>query len=346
MNNLFICNTPYQVLVALQIIENNVNDNNTICCSTIMNQPEKVVNNLNKIYDSFVWNINQFNSNFQRIKYLFLKKKGLKKIGFPESRIQQFDCIYISNLSVENYIVYLLLKKINHKIKLVLFEDGLSTYSKLYYKKIYKSRIKWYKVISEIKVFNPKMIDWNCTINLSDISCSFNNNDFVEKVNEIFDYKQLDDKYEDYKYIFFEEGYSSENINIFDLEFVDYISSKVGKKSIFIKRHPRCKNNRFGELGYITNKNTSIPWEIIALNIDLSDKILLTCSSQSVFTTIALLGVETTSVMYFKSLDDRSMLYPFVSEYIEKKAKYFNNIVLLKNFNEVFMALNINKNNL
>ena len=113
---------------------------------------------------------------------------------------------------------------------------------------------------------------------------------------------------------------------------MDEISKIVGKNNMFIKTHPRSPNNRFIERGYNTNLNSSIPWEVICLNTDLSKTVLITLSSQSVFTPMFLLNKKTTSIIMFNMLNDKSMIYMDSALFIEEKGKQFDTFF---NFNSI-----------
>lgn len=113
--------------------------------------------------------------------------------------------------------------------------------------------------------------------------------ELVMLYNKIFNFNMNVDSYRQ-KVIFFEESYYADGYKVDDVEIVNQIASIVGKENTFVKIHPRNPENRFEKLGYYTNKNTSIPWEVIAMNLDLSDKILITIASVSVIMPCVMLG--------------------------------------------------------
>lgn len=53
-----------------------------------------------------------------------------------------------------------------------------------------------------------------------------------------------------------------------DVELIEALADKVGKQNMMVKIHPRNPVNRFEKLGYKTNHNTAIPWEVIVMNTD------------------------------------------------------------------------------
>ena len=75
------------------------------------------------------------------------------------------------------------------------------------------------------------------------------------------------------------------------------VADIIGKDNIIVKVHPRNPENRFAKLGFKTNKNTSVPWEIIASNIDIENKVLITMFSQSVITPDILMNKKSLSLI-------------------------------------------------
>ena len=55
----------------------------------------------------------------------------------------------------------------------------------------------------------------------------------------------------------------------------------------------------------MTNENTSIPWEIIAMNLeDISDKVFITVASSSVLNPILVLGKPVRAFSLYKLIDE------------------------------------------
>ena len=70
------------------------------------------------------------------------------------------------------------------------------------------------------------------------------------------------------------------------------LAQQVGKENIMVKIHPRNPENRFEKLGFKTNKDTSIPWEVILMNIDdVSNKVFITIASQAILNPIMIFGL-------------------------------------------------------
>lgn len=124
---------------------------------------------------------------------------------------------------------------------------------------------------------------------------------FKQAINTIFTYENMEDVY-DKKYIFMEESFFAEGQETNDVEIVENIAKLVGKDNIMVKIHPRNPVNRFKKLGYKTNVNTAIPWEVILLNQDMRNKVLLSVSSTSIINPIRVFGVNMQAYSLYKAV--------------------------------------------
>lgn len=345
---LFICNTPYQIMVAFQIKDKICNgDVADIIITDHMNEGKRVADNIrkcsvfNEVY--YIQVKNKFENFGYLTKILYsisgkLKNKYLSK--FIEIN-NSYSTIYISNLNA--IVPYIYHKVFNNntmnnlnKPKIYVFEDGLSTYSPLFEKYINSNMIlktnsilenikikirshATYKNLAGLYLFNPELIQWKTTIPTFKIpNIDIIDNITKEYLNNIFDYQNCIDSY-DTKVIFFEESYYAEGFTVNDLEVVEHLANKYGKDNIMIKIHPRNPINRFEKLGYKTNSDTFVPWELIALNENIEEKVLVTISSSSLINTYLILGKNANYTFLFKCIN--------VDKYMDKDIKStINNI--------------------
>ena len=127
------------------------------------------------------------------------------------------------------------------------------------------------------------------------------------------------------------------------------IASLVGKENIIVKIHPRNRINRFAEIGYTTNLNTSIPWEVVALNSDLQNCCLVTVFSQSAVLPFILLGKKTKSVLLYNlcpSFSESDVKYKnfFYSICEQKYATVFNVPKTITELKQIFAQVeNVNE---
>ncbi len=216
-------------------------------------------------------------------------------------------------------LLYDSLKKRNPDLHYYMYEDGLSAYCVLgetlirqrhAHRSILHRALdiitrKYYasENIEALYLFEPRLCRWNDGIPFRSMrKMDRALKPFIRTLNQIFSYENIEDRYIQ-KYIFFEESYSVEKTDVHDLELVEQIASIVGKENIKIKIHPRNPVNRFRELGYDTNRNTVIPWEVIMLNEDFTDKVLLSIASGSIANPFLLMGIKTKSVVLMKCVD-------------------------------------------
>lgn len=321
---LFVCNTVYQLFVALWLKENKFKNSHVdIIISDHMNNSKELFNNVKKYadFDKNYWieskNYSYFLENtrkFENIISDISPKYVLKK--FVDLSLVDYRDIYIANVDRFAILLYQALKRETNKIKIHIYEDGLATYSQtfektLFYKEDFKTlnimkRIlhqKIYKLnaicddITDVLVFAVDKIQWKPQNNVSLQEMNkidYTNQDFKKKCNKIFGLTE-DDLYKQ-KYIFFEQPFEEDIGKVNDLELVKSISEKVGKNNLIVKRHPRNKKNRFIDIGVTTNNNSSVPWEVVLMNMcDLQSKVLITVSSTCVITPWLLFG-ETTQI--------------------------------------------------
>ncbi|MFR5876145.1 MAG: polysialyltransferase family glycosyltransferase [Eubacterium sp.] len=247
-----------------------------------------------------------------------------------------------------------LLKRNNKSLILNYYEDGTASYTKRlsWYYELFKkpSGIKnishnnifkkytIYSNFNEFCVFAPKLLEWYpegskvTEIDKIDIT----DNIFKKIINYIFDYDNLEDKYEE-KYIFFEESFYADTGYMEDVNLIEKLADIVGKENLLIKIHPRNPENRFAKMGYKTNVNTAIPWEIIAMNIDLTDKKIIAVASTSIINPIQVLGIDANAYSLIRCLDEIPQLLnsPLSQTVINLFKAYPDNIILCQSIEEI-----------
>lgn len=313
-----VCNTHYQVLVAIQLKLTVYNDSEfDIIITDIVSNAANVVEMLRKIgIFSKVMHVKVAHMSFTGFTIndlnVFFKKAMDNDINNVLTEKNRYKEYLFSNIGGYGTRLGRYVKKYSPKVKFSMFEDGLSSYSNLYgntikeFKRERVNKLNLKKFASLIKrkilgailaevstywVFRPDVLVWDCDIAKQIPSIENNKEELKNILNQLYDYENMQDK-EIGKVIFFEESYVADGIDISDVDLVKTMESIYSKENIFIKRHPRSKINRFGELGYTTNKDYSVPWEVIALNMELNDKVLVTISSTAVANTFLLLNSD------------------------------------------------------
>ena len=318
MKNLFVCKTPYQLIVITQLVLAQYKDdiNDILLCDTIANV-ESLAHNIREttVFNSI--KVHPSMSILNRVSksqyYIIAFKQLLNKRNHMFEFQVQYDRFFICNLSFEETLLYRELKYGNPNMKVYMFEDGFATYTEMYGQffdvlcvkksflhniKILQKRLKYgvFTKVDGLFVFSPNLLDWHPTFAVLTIP-KINPEDRNSRLtfNKIFGLQQLEDSYEE-KFVFFEESYYSDGNDVGDVELVNRIAEVTGKNDLIVKIHPRNPENRFLKMGYKTNTNTFVPWEIIALNIDIKEKVLITIASGSALTSLVNTSVSPKAV--------------------------------------------------
>lgn len=349
---LFVCYTPYQIFVSSWLKYNRFSECKAdIVINNKLKGYEIIVANTIKsnLFDNvIVWDDQSKNTvlgKVSRIKNEYFFAKKIIKNG-------SYDDLFASNFDFFIGRLFDFGKRKNSNFKFNYSEDGIASYSKkneTFYRlfdKPKKSNISHNNIftkhnlfgnIENFFLFTPDLLEWNpLAKNIVKIEpIDKNDNTFRQIINGIFDFDLLTDKY-DKKYIFFEESYYQDTGYMEDVELVEQLSQMVGKDNLMIKIHPRNQENRFEKRGYITNKNTVIPWEVIALNIDMDNKVLITIASSSIVNPPALFDCRVKTYSLINCLMQKPQ--QLSSQYNKTVLNFFNrfnNIKICNNIKEI-----------
>ena len=329
-----ICNTPYQLMIAVKL-KNSIyaSDNITLLLSDHMRNHSILAENTKKaniFFDVFPITTKKLLHTGKKQKWsLVLSKKNCADYFqqfFPTDK--KYDGLLFANTDYVNTLIYQSLTNKSKDFSISMFEDGLSTYSNQYpmrfkeyenFDFLRKKSVYIYKLIKRIYVLNPDMMEWRPSFPVSTID-TLNTND-IDCLNKCFcvDVDKIQKQY-NRQVIFFEESYFAENIPVDDAKIVQHISNMVGKENILVKMHPRSPRNRFEPLGYETNNSIEIPWEIIALNIDISSKILVTIGSAAALVSLTSLYPKKTIMLFTCKEFKNNTILPYES--LEHFCKY------------------------
>lgn len=318
--SLFICNTVYQLFVALWIKSTYFSDEDSdIIISDHMNGSLELHHRLSRetIFQNcyYVQNYNYIHGDYYddcrnkitRMRMLLNPKKYLKKYFHVK---RSYSKLFVSNMDNFAKVIFDVVSR-KRKCDLYLFEDGIGSYAEIYNQFYNDTRISYlnrvediigrciikqksiYGNVSGMYLFNTDILGWNAEFPLVEMKkVNRDNQAFKDLCNRVFDYSHgIDSDAYSKKYIFMEESYFSEGVPINDVELVEEISKNVGKNNVSVKIHPRNKINRFWKAGYVTNSNTGIPWEVIVMNMDdIQNHVFITVASSSVVNMILIFG--------------------------------------------------------
>lgn len=339
-NVLFLCNTVYQVMVACWINHTYYKGDNTdIIVSDHMNDFEGVATRIREqgIFRE-VYSIRSRDYVYKPETFDNSVKAQIKRSLQPEKQMghiirfrRKYDVMIASNLDTITQLIFNVLKndrrsKVGNKdLKLYIFEDGIITYSRLflsYYNECKNKSVSMkhrlfdkicnneyiYGNITGMYLFNPELMMYKPDWELIPIKKIDKNDDlFRRQLNYIFRYDQMNDSY-DRKIIFMEESLYIGEKKRPDLELLNRIADEVGKENIMVKIHPRNPENIFENEGYKTNKNTAIPWELILINNDFSDKRLITIGSSSVLNPVTVFGISIKTYSLYNCLAEKPVI--------------------------------------
>ena len=289
------------------------------------------------------------------------KKTKLGRVGrivreyqFSKKRFHRsfYDELFFANFGFSSQRIFDVLKRNNFNLRTHYFEDGILSYSQkisYFYHRLSKpsfktlthdnALIKHYVCgeLNDFWLFTPSLLEWNPDVEAIKAIDKIDQADaeFKKIINCIFDFDQLEDIYSQ-KYIFFEESYFQDTGYMEDVQLIDALADEVGKENLMIKIHPRNQVNRFRERGYQTNTNTVIPWEVLALNLDLDNKVLLTIASSSIVNPAAMFGCKAKAYSLMNCLANKP--YQLNSDYsktVSNFFEYFDCIKLCEDLKEV-----------
>ena len=300
MRRLIISNTHFQTIVAIQLkLTLFAEDQVTLIISDHSRRSEKVADELKKInifedvkYIKTREIIDSYNKKQDYIDF-FMNSfgKSLFSIFYvDELKNKNFDELIVYNLGYDIFDLHCFLIEFNRKIGVSRFEEGILSYDlrevetkKLHLSTFLRSmrgRRSLYNSRRNFYCFFPKIYRGKyMPIKIPEIN---RNGECVEILKKIFGYHIEDNMYTQ-KYIFFTSVYDFEGGKpIGEFELVKRIADLVGMDNLLVKIHPRDTRTIYKEYGFHIDPNSSIPWEVIQLCNDFSEKVFLTATSGSV----------------------------------------------------------------
>lgn len=328
VNTIFVCDSPYQVIAA--------------CCIQYYRRTPSVLILTNHVMgmDRICDRMRLYTSLFKSVYYVDAKKyengnEQKERIDFEILNfLSSYNLTECKEIVIGSLLPYMLrlfkVFKCDLNQSLLcggIIEDGFSTYS------IMENLLNRYKYkfdFKKIYLYNPSLLAWKPDMDIVQINKScFLDNVFCKELNNIFAYYDLEDAYDE-KFIFLESSYE-EFSQIKNLrEILLNLSDIVGKENIIIKNHPRTKKDIYKEYGFKTNSNSLVPWEIIALNRNLSDKIIISTYSGAIFTPCILFEKEMTGIILMRIVEQEDPL---------SFSKYYQKYVL-KQYQQYFFVPN------
>ncbi len=295
MNSLILCDTYYQIILAIQLARTIKKENSiTLVVSDQSNHSSVVVERIRSI------------NLFERVLFVETKRKKnaflnlllrLKEFStalFGGSYLNKeaektFDDFYCCGASPLAHALFSVVYKKNNNIKVYFFEEGLLSYQSeielstrirtLYFLRKMTKRKNLISSAEGFFCFYPEA--YYGKLKAYRIPLVKQNDSVCSDLKRVF-YIGDEQKYNE-KYIFFTSVYDFEGggkIGEYDLALK--IRELVGNENLLIKKHPRDSRSVYEDAGFRVDSNSNYPWEVIQLTHDFENKILLTATSGSV----------------------------------------------------------------
>jgi len=303
MNVVFLCNTYYQAIVAIQLrLTEFKNDTVYLVMSDHSKGTNEFVNKLKeqKVFDDVIFvetKKHDYDVLIKKHPYNLLLPAitGISR-KFSFFRKKKIDKLIYYNSALSTHILFATLYNKNKNVKCFRMEEGILSYGVTCHDNKYhlgrrKTPIiyRWrerlgkgslFDSVENFYCFQPSFYDGALKpIKIKPIDlCS----DFQKIIKNSFSIDFTNESYKE-KYIFFTSVYDFEGGEpIGEYELVCQVADLVGKENLLVKIHPRDGRAVYENNGFNVDKNSDIPWEAIQLSRDFSDRVFLTATSGSV----------------------------------------------------------------
>ena len=319
-----LCTTFFQLLTAIQMRRTLFSEDRfTVVITDGSNGSEKICEKLKEmqIFDDVLYakgtreNAAGFGSYKNKIsRYIQYFRKG-PLTSYLKGR---YDLFLAFNINWYSFILFNALQIDNHDIQAAKYEEGLVSYYAdehrsdfAFFQKIWKVK----KVLRQPTIFQ-RLKSFYCfypdfyegkLLPVQIPSISSDDKWFRETLCSLFDI-EADKLSYDKKFIYFASMLDSELLKGKSGEFdiVKDIVDVVGKDNFMVKLHPREDNpQRYYDLGVAIDTNSNVPFEIIQLVRDFSDKIFITCLSGSVINFASIVPERTKTYFTYGMLPEK-----------------------------------------
>ena len=342
---IFYCNTYYQLINAIQLsLTEYRSSRKCFLLSGSMKLAGQLAVRLVEtgtadhayvVKDRFdTWRIWMFSTPLKKRYELRIRELFADEEGF--ACLMQCETYLFANIGGAALCLGEYLHQKRPEVRLAMYEDGVSSYSRIFgdmiqgmlhpsnpAKRAVNSAFGTpYHHLAAYYLFLPELLVWDCPCPVRQIPPVSDTLAELRRIlNILFDYASLEETYGE-KVIFFEESYYADGVEVDDLSIVDRLAEQYGTEQIMVKLHPRSRENRFAAKGYRTNLNSAIPWEVIALNIPLSDKVLATISSTALLSSYLLSGGAARLLFCYSRIDyEQNLRLKYTVEVIQQLEK-------------------------
>ena len=318
-NILFVCNTHYQLIVAIQMRLTLMEE--TSASVLVTNRSKGAEEIAKRLRDTAIFDQVFFQEVHepQGRSASFLERFSLIKQGVFGTRLYKtnkhtvFDEIVGFNFDLHSHAVFANEYKKNRHITCEKMEEGLLSYatkedssgvlSTIYKLRRLLRRKNMRHLPTRFYCFQPSA--YNGKLTASPIPKLVHSDEKIKSVlSSVFiDTSQARTNYTE-KYIFLPCIYDKEGGKpIGELTLATRLADTVGKDNLLVKVHPRDDAERYRAAGLHVDTSSAVPWEVIQINHNFSDKVLLSTLSTSLLSTCSLFELPPKSFYLYPLCD-------------------------------------------
>ena len=317
----FFCTVPFTIVEAVSfVIQNDIQDADLYMCGAYANAKDVgeriketgVFNNV-YIYDNMLLT---YPITFEKIRNILKTSKKL----FNDMKSKQYEYAYYNGTGFfSNSIFYtgVCKSKLNKNTRHMFLEHGYHSYIYRYNERAWYIRLFIRLVglkcmdgtqLEKLYMYEPELSAVKQDTPVEKMQKLDPENERLKNaLNHIFNYTPETDEFKDKRIILMEQP---ELKLEFDKEaFWTKVFDCINKEESIIKPHPRQKNSSLSGKGIEVCKHNTIPWEIMCLNNDLSEKVQLTIFSQACTSPKLMFDQEPTVIFLYKLLPDCEKMF-------------------------------------
>ncbi len=292
MKVLFVCNTYYQLTVAIRMrLTIKKNDKVSVVLTDVSRNSKYICEKLQKspIFDGAYYLETGEKEGKPTLTYL---KEGIRGI-IPEGMKKDlfYDELIGFNYDIPTCALYASLEKANKAISCNVMEEGLLSYStedsdckiarlirfsrRLHLRKNAREKRKFFYC------FNPRAYKGPLkAIQIPPITAD--DAVFRKVLFDIFLDGEAPNMYRQ-KYIYLSSVYDFEGgASVGEIDVALKLSELVGTDNLIVKPHPRDSVERIKAVGLTVADNSSVPWEVFQIGCDFSGKVLISSFSGAI----------------------------------------------------------------
>ena len=319
--NLFLCSTPTQIVNALILTKNSLNEPTDICifdfiddCISMSKKLSETrifrnVHLINVKTRYYIGEENRFNKLSKSFKKIFNAVFSRAIIRYLPNKDVIYQNVFISGPDLVTQLIYYHFHKINRQVSLNLFEEGIYTYY-VFGRKPHKTRwlISWilfhryfWNDITTVYVYHKELVDNTAK---KDVIIKQIPKPIIDKPNDVLDVlngffvNDVIPSTFDKRFIFLDTSFLNEEYERRQKEIVSLIKNIVGNDNLLIKLHPRSDMYKYGDLKNVVKTRNTL--EMIGLKVDFTNSVFLSIYSSAAFGMKLMFDIEPFVILLYK----------------------------------------------